>query len=84
MKQQKLLLTLVLDIFQRFLECFMTSLTSKQLAASEVPSDFLTVLVFVTNQRKQLKLCFSLSGAKQLFHLLQCCRFVFRFCYIVK
>lgn len=53
----------MVDIFERFLKSLVTALTSEQLAASEILSDLLAILIFVADYRKQLERCFSLVRA---------------------
>lgn len=57
-------ITFVFDVFQWFFERFMTSLTSKQLAASETLSNLLTILVLIANYWEQLEFRFTLARAK--------------------
>lgn len=81
----------MLDVLQRLLEAFVTSLTAKQLAASEGSADLLAILIFVANHWKQLEFRFPLSGAQQhiFLHHIHSLRygarraFIFRFGYIV-
>lgn len=51
-----ILLTFMLNIFERFLKTFVTSFRAKQLAASEYVPDLLAILIAVANDWKELKL----------------------------
>lgn len=82
----------MLDVFQGLFETFMASLTTEQLAAPEIAAHFLTLLIIIANNWKQLKLCLSLCGTQQnvfIHHIHSFCydgcgAFVFRFGYIVE
>lgn len=55
----------MLDILERLLESLMTPLTAEQLAAPEVATSLLAVLILIADHWKQLELCLALGGAQQ-------------------